>query len=621
MESEEFFIMISEMDYLCRIGDREAIEWRREVVRQQNPNLDEELEKFRQRSGMTVYKPFDMTPILKKQEQERKAEKLAKRMKKNRKTALPIYEFCVNTAVEFYCKKVDFDMLTSFVDVESYNYSRGCKHIYCQNKYKNTFYQVCFYTQNSSPNLLRPEENKKNIQSFDIIKTISFRKKLDYYITKNSFIRNIRKSEYLFSLDNIVIDVDNHSEDMTVEQITEEVNKLIKCLDNEKKFLKYSVVRTGRGVHIWVRLESFSARTSTLQRLYVTFCEKLCDVVERVIQDNNINLELDRGASTDMVRVVRLPYTYNTKAKKKDGKSYKVKYDEHTAQKYSLDDLCKFFKIKKAEPKVELKKDEVSKKSKPFAQNKDEKSYVGLHYKRISFFERLAKNTPIGEGRRNWIMYFYYISCRKIYSADKSKELATRLNNAFADPLKQTELKANFRSIDKKIESGITFNPSNERIFEEIKATEREIALYNVPTANELKRQEQRQQAREKKQERNQEIRKLSKQGLSVDEIAKQVNCSKSTVCKYSEYKKSVDTQKILKLYEKGLKQKDIAKKLNCSEGMVSEVLKPYKQDKNTVVIKLFEQGLRQCDIIKQTGYSKNTINKILKEYKNVMVK
>lgn len=603
------------MAYLCSIGDREAIKWRRELAREQNPNLDEELKKL----GVIECKLFDMTPILKKQEQKRKAKKLAKRMEKNRKTALPIYDFCVNTAVEFYCKKLNFDMLTGFVDVESYNYSRGCKHIYCQNKYKNTFNQVCFYTQNFSPNLLNLEENKKNIQSFDIIKIISFRKKLDYYITKNSFIRNIRKSEYLFSFDNIVIDVDNHSEDMTVEQITEEVNKLVKCLDNTKDFLKYSVVRTGRGVQMWIRLESFSARTSTLQRLYVTFCEKLCDVVERVIQDNNINLELDRGASTDMMRVVRLPYTYNTKAKKKDGKSYKVKYDEHTAQKYSLDDLCKFFKLKKAEPKVELKKAEVSKKSKPFAQNKDEKSYVGLHYKRISFFERLAKNTPIGEGRCNWIMYFYYISCRKIYSADKSKELATRLNNAFADPLKQTELKANFRSIDKKIESGITFNPSNEHIFEEIKATESEIALYNVPTENELKRQEQRKQAREKKQEHNQEIRKLSKRNVSADEIANQVGCCKDTVYKYAD-KQSLD-KKIIKLYEKGLKQKDIAKKLNCSEGTVSEVLKPYKQDKNTVVINLFEQSFKQCDIIKQTGYSKNTVSKILKEYKNVTVR
>lgn len=610
--SEEFFIMIdketgydyqgmSELQMDIDEGDSQAIAFAKKLARQNNPQIDEEISKIHQRSGVPDYEPIDITPILKQQEQKEKAEKFKKRMKKAYKNALPIFEFCVNTAVQSYNKSCNFDMNTGTIeDVQFYDYSCGCKLIHCQGKTKKNFPQVCFYSQNL-------QNTDKNLQSFDIIKTVSFRKNMNYYITKNSFIRNIRKSEYLFSFDNIVIDVDNHDSGITVEQTTIEVNKLIKCLDNTSDFLKYSIVRTGRGVHLWIRLESFSARTDSLNKLYNTFCEKLCDVVERVITENSINIKVDRGATTDTARLVRLPYTYNTKAIKENGKYFKTTYEEHTAKKYSLDELCAFFNIKKAKNTDKPIKVKKSKSKAKLCVQEEEKNYVGLHIKRVSFLENIVKNNPNCTSRRNNLIFCYYASCFKLYSIEQAQDLAIRLNNSFTDPLPRSELHATFRSVEKS-----NHNISIRKVFNLINATEEEIALYNTFA----KRRKQREQAKERKQERNQTIRELSEQGVRVKDIAKQVNCCKDTVCKFGADKQQVDYSLILELYKQGLKQKDIAKQVHCAESTVSDVLKPYKQDKKEVIIDLFNQGLKQSEIIKQTGYSKNTVSKILKEYK-----
>lgn len=156
-------------------------------------------------------------------------------------------------------------------------------------------------------------------------------------------------------------------------------------------------------------------------------------------------------------------------------------------------------------------------------------------------------------------------------------------------------------------------NCLDEPLIEGIKKLNFNAELYSS-RYKKIGREEQRQQARERKQKRIQTIKKLSKKGLSADEIAKQVGCCKDTVYKYAD--KQPLAEKVLKLYEKGLKQKDIAKKLNCSEGAVSMILKPYKPKKETVITDLFKQGLRQCDIVKKTGYSKSTVLRVLRRYK-----
>ena len=48
-----------------------------------------------------------------------------------------------------------------------------------------------------------------------------------------------------------------------------------------------------------------------IRLLYRGFTQRLIDVIRHIIKDNDIDLEIDLGASTDLARRVRLPFTYN----------------------------------------------------------------------------------------------------------------------------------------------------------------------------------------------------------------------------------------------------------------------------------------------------------------------
>ena len=390
------------------------------------------------------------------------------------------------------------------------DFSESCKQIYVHNKRTNNFKMVVYYNQNQ-------EATGTDKKGFEYIQTTKFFNYLDYYITKNSFVQDLRNSKCIRSFDNIVIDIDNHSNSLTIDQINDEITKLIDCLYRVLG-VEFNVVRTGRGVHIWVHLKSFYGGSNVMQKIYVTLCNKICDDVERVIQDNHINLDVDRGASTDMVRVVRLPYTYNTKVHKR------TTFYRYTNKHYTLDELCEKYNIHKSTGK--------SKKSKSA---KLQYNTTGidfkLYLKRKNYIEWLVNEYQGNcKGRRNNIIFLYYNYCIQIHSISDAQALTMQLNNRFCEPLPQSHLNAIFRHADKMV-----YRYSNNKFLMLLDANTSDIAKYNTPS-----REIARQQAREKKEKRNQAIQELSRQGYTANEIAEIVGCSRSTVFRH---KNQVDNQ------------------------------------------------------------------------------
>ena len=584
--------VMSSIDLGCRLGYKEDIEMQKEILDSpEKREKREELAKIEKSSNVFRYTPIDMKKVM-----------LKFREKDIHKKSQKIADFC-----RFIAPRMDIQFIDEYeFNIKFYDFSNSFKHIYSLKETENEKIckMICFYCQNEEI------AKKQGVESFDFILSTNFNYYINLYVTKNSFYRDERSNENLFSFDNIVIDIDDHSGNATQSEINREINKLIRALKklrDNNKFLEFNAVKSGRGVQIWIHLESFSAIKNVMKRMYTTFCEKLLEIVDNVIKEKTINLKTDVTPTMSQSGFVRLPYTYNTKAKTKNGKFYKTQLLQYTNKKYTLDELCEFFGIKRGNAKQTVKK----KKFKPYTKNSDEKNYVGLFYKRKNFFEKLVERGAINEGRRNLVMYYYYISCYKIFSTEIAQQLTKQLNNSFKKPLSQSELNATFRSAEKCIR-----DTKNSTIFKKINATNEEIALYNELTDNQRKRKEKRENAREEKEKRNQTIKELSKE-MTVREIANELDCSVETVCKYndSEYK-PVDYNKIIELFKQGLKQKEIAKQVNCAESTVSEVLKPYKKDKKEVIIDLFKQGIKQVDIVKQTGYSKSTVIRVLKEYK-----
>lgn len=461
---------------------------------------------------------------------------------------------------------------------------------------------------------------------FDDIRAITFHKYLDWYITKNSFVGNIRRGEYLFSFDNIVIDVDNHVDDIEKIALNKQIRNLIECLNaKELDFPEFNVVYTGRGVQIWIGLVSFTARKESMKRLYLTFCEELCDIVKKVVEDNFICLQVDEAASKDMCRFVRLPYTTNTKANKK------TMFRRFTNRRYTVDELCSRFNIQRADK---------SRKKEVVKSNKTRINYnmglAPLFVKRMNFIEKIVENCNGNcVGRRELLLHHYFNICRQVFDYEEALEMTEKLNMQFSESLPSSTLSA--------ISQEKIYKYKSQTFLSGINATFEEQQLYSNTTS----RQSERDKAKKAKEERNKKIIELRENGYTQQRIADTVNCHVDTVSNVlNEYKwetvmsakenknrnsikqklmnlklvKRRDVEKpTIELYRRGYKQKEIAQKLGIAESTVSNILKPYKKQvspRDCKIIELSEQGFKQQQIADAVGCTRQTVSKVLKEHK-----
>lgn len=79
--------------------------------------------------------------------------------------------------------------------------------------------------------------------------------------------------------------------------------------------------------------------------------------------------------------------------------------------------------------------------------------------------------------------------------------------------------------------------------------------------------------ARERKAERDKQIAKFRAEGLTQQEIAKQVGCSLSTVKRRTGIDKTERDRRIKELRKEGFSLRKIAKKINCSVNTVRKVI------------------------------------------------
>ena len=159
----------------------------------------------------------------------------------------------------------------------------------------------------------------------EFMSTLLIDKSTNYYITRNTFRSSgfivHRDKASLFSLNNIVIDIDCHKDfsDMYADN-PEMFNKAIYTLQD---FIKQNelvspniIVKSGRGLQLWYHFTPFSSK--------IVFNEAKARA-KILVQINAIMYEcpdvfegftIDYGAANNQCGFYRIPYTYNTSAKK-----------------------------------------------------------------------------------------------------------------------------------------------------------------------------------------------------------------------------------------------------------------------------------------------------------------
>lgn len=375
---------------------------------------------------------------------------------------------------------------------------RGCRQLYT-------------FTDNV-PQLLSFYRN--NAEGADeALSKLYFTENKPYYVTKNSFFANYRRNDSLFSLDNIVIDCDVHDGSLRGRELDHELDRLTYSLENDysERMPSFNLCRSGRGAHLWVGLESFTAK---LQYLHNIAALSFADTVARCIHENGLNLEVDTAATTNAAGLIRLPYTFNQHT------GTQAIFETRTSRRYTVDELQAFTAINIDEGRLVEKSLERRCKG----TDEDRLAYIPLHKKRLRFLDVLIQE-GVTEGRRDLVLFQYVNSSFWLTnSADGAREAAQNVNRRFAVPLPQKKVDEIVRYILEK--GGLTFKKMTFLAFLNATPNERLLYISNLPNQREADRA----QAREAKTDRDRRIMELKARGYTQTEVAAALAVSLRTV-------------------------------------------------------------------------------------------
>lgn len=348
----------------------------------------------------------------------------------------------------------------------------------------------------------------------EALKNIYFSDNKAYYTTKNGFIANQRQAAALLSLDNIVIDVDNHSGTATTREIQHEIDRLTYFLESDyaERIPEFNLTRSGRGAHLWISLDSYSAK---LRYLHNLAAYSFCDTVSACIAENKIQLDVDTAASTNAAGLIRLPYTLNQHT------HTFATFEERTDKRYNIDELQRYCAINVSSDGQVIEK---TIERRCAHSEEDRQRYIPLFNKRLNFLNIIIEQNESLTGRRDLVLFLYANTMYQLTLDEAETAAAThKANQKLDEPLTRTEIDAIIKCIVKK--GGYDFKVTSFLDF--MHATTQERWCYsNMQSEREIERERNRQI----KAERNAKITELHLKGYSQREIANEIGCSRNTV-------------------------------------------------------------------------------------------
>lgn len=387
----------------------------------------------------------------------------------------------------------------------------------------------------------------------------------DYYITANTFSGVRRISEDIFSLNNIVIDIDCHIEEIDFD-LEFYLESFILSLDDNLFGVELptpsSIVFTGRGLQIWWAFDAISSRFLNFYKEIVDFYIKnIQELIDNSVFDDFSCFSVDAPASRNVIGYFRCPFTFNTKA---NVQSRAIVY----GHRYVLMDLFDM-----------MKKEKNDSEDLPYRKNKETVATSVVNYGHFSeiannrmsviYYLRELRNNAIGEEERNNLCFMLYNSLVTTLGHDIAFSEVERFNNGFKSPMTKGELDSSTSSARTK--GGYQY--SNEKFLKFLGISEDEANCVGFMGENSPSKLSKKQitsfQSKNKKIERNKKVLEFFDDGLSSTEISKKMNVSMPTIAKIlkdnARSKEKVNDEQIQSLINQGVNFTDIAKKCGCS--------------------------------------------------------
>lgn len=394
----------------------------------------------------------------------------------------------------------------------------------------------------------------------------------DYYITANPTTRGNRRTNELYSLNNIVIDIDCHTDSISTYdrlQLLEELNFAIKK-DLCQALQPNISVFTGRGLQLWFCLEETAPALIFLyQRAVKGLCAYIQSLYEEYPHFDGV-LNIDTATSGKLVGYYRYFVSYNTKT------GYAVDTIINHSHRYNLNDIITTLQdlnITAITARNEIHRST----SKPLIVLND--CYKGLNYKRLDCIEWLisTRNAPKGAENRDLFCFAYYNAGVQIFDRAIAKQRLLKLNQMFREPLDNNKITDIINYIDNK--GYLRFKADNWYSFINMTADER--TEYNNMRNNKrnyTRDKERKAQTKMKKDARNAQIVQLKSTGMTNKAIAEQMGVSAITVGTVLKTKgideRQIKKTRIIQMKSAGVKVEDICRDLKISLSTYKRLLK-----------------------------------------------
>lgn len=402
------------------------------------------------------------------------------------------------------------------------------------------------------------------------VSTLVFHGSVDYYVTVNTVSGVRRLSSDLFSLHNLVIDLDCH-DDLLVQDRDILLDALVWRLKHSVfgVFLPLpsSLVYTGRGLQLWWGIEGISGKFKGFyEEVLGYYCEVLSAFLVDGLDEDFSFVTVDQGASHNLLGFFRLPCTVNTKT------NTFVRY-EILGPIYTLMDL--FHDMKGTLERENLV---FEKKQTTGMEKRVSGDYVSLAQARLEAYYALRelRQNKCGAEERNNFCFMVYNNLVPCYGHDVAFSQMQRFNEGFHLPLLDHELDDVISTAKKK--GGYQY--TNAKLMEFLHISEEEARLTGLSKQDSAyipKRTQAKLQTATKKQQRNQDILTLYDQNVPVSHIAKKLSLSEPTITSvlksHGKDRTTLRKNRVNTLYEQGRSVAEIAKLCECSTRTIQRIL------------------------------------------------
>lgn len=384
----------------------------------------------------------------------------------------------------------------------------------------------------------------KSVVTLPISEAPSFLRKMHisknrgYYITRNCTVDNKRRLDHLFSLQNIVIDIDCHRKGTDHNLMEEKLIEGLRALQTDY-FLDgmmpapTAIVYTGRGAQLWW---SFDAQYAPCYREKF---DRLRDYWVELVTNSFISrselslLSVDQRASKNDVGLARLPGTYN------------LATGAQTRLWLLSDTRCDFHRWYDSVPTDANWRSKTANQQDQL-QSTDKTKSIGLARMAALSALRDYRDHPAGEEQRDIFCLLFYSAVKMAgFSDDTAWEKLSAFNDGFKEPLTQTKLRNVICAAKKN--NGYKFRTATIIEWLDITAEEQQLAgLFAAPSGQRKGKHDARDRKRKAaRTRRDNKVISLFRDGLNMSAIARIVGICRATVKKIIDaYRARVNTAK-----------------------------------------------------------------------------